>query len=135
MKRITLKETELVNLIKKVINEQAGGSIFLTQLNQMAVGDAHALCQLCKGWYFWASGSVQQECTCPGCVCDTMQYDPQVHCKLCKAIYFYASGSVDDCNDICNSTWHPPIEPHTPLGVDRDFRGPKEDRPLNNDMM
>ncbi len=135
MKRITLKETELVNLIKRVINEQTGASMFLTQLNQVVVGQAYELCHLCKSWYFFASGSIQQECKCPTCVCMTMQYDPYIHCKLCKAINFYASGNTDDCDDICTSSWHPPIEPHTPIGIDRDHRGPKEDMPMNNDMM
>ena len=123
MKRITLKETELVNLIKRVINEQ---SFQYTPNTQGDPSFQHWQCAMMvnMGCNVNCSGAgnyraLVLEAPAPG---NSISSSP-----LCDEVCspeFYDLWTAND-----------PIEPHTPVGIDRGHRGPKEDRPLNNSMM
>jgi hypothetical protein len=87
MKRITLKESKLINLIKRVIIQEQSPNI-------------NNVCDYCKYWYMFNPGSVQDECMCTTCPCGSNpQTGPNTtNCQMCKAWYTFAPGSVvDNC--------------------------------------
>ena len=88
MKTILLKESELVNLIKRTILQEQTPTI-------------NNMCDLCTVWYTFNAGSVQQNCNCPTCACGSNpQTGPNTSdCELCTQWYTFNPGSVqDNCN-------------------------------------
>ena len=99
---IRLRESELINLIKRVINEQANWfpSQWPPTNYAFGPGGVGIQCQQCQQMSFAHGLNWQQECEGP-CMHDW--YDASVDCVMCIRAFGTNSGP---CSDWCGTGWY-----------------------------